>query len=89
MKKLRLEVEGLRVETFQTAAPAPASRTVRGHEAVGTYGTTDICFCAYPSTSCAPGETGSGASCYCMYARTGEQVCCSDPNRGCSGGAMC
>ncbi|HSU16529.1 hypothetical protein [Longimicrobium sp.] len=90
MKKLRLELEGLRVDTFQTAPADPDGKSVDAYEAVGTYGTTDICYCAYPSTSCANGETGSGSTCYCMYPKSGEQVCCSDIQRGCSAaGSMC
>ena len=83
MKKLRLELDDLRVDTFRTGVVRMGARTVRGH----AY--TAIGYCQYPSTSCPPGETGSGYSCYCMYPNTSEQVCCSDPERGCSGGGMC
>lgn len=68
MRKLKLQVEALRVDTFDTAALAEGRGTVRGAE--HTYGwdceTIEHPWCGYQTyefdtCGCHPGTTGSGS----------------------------
>jgi hypothetical protein len=80
MKKMKLELEQLAVDSFSAEGPRDRRGTVYAES-------TRVGSCQYPSRSCAPGETEGEFSCYCMYHNTDERVCCSDA--GCSGGGMC
>jgi hypothetical protein len=53
MKKLRLDVEDLAVESFATADGADERGTVRGHEATEGCAVTESCTnCTYDDTIC-------------------------------------
>lgn len=57
MKKLKLQMEDLAVETFQTAAPVPAEGTVVAHRTQGNNYTCD------PLVGTCFGYTCAGAGC--------------------------
>ncbi|HEX6041081.1 hypothetical protein [Longimicrobium sp.] len=84
MRKIKLNVETLRVESF-TPDEGPAERgTVVGHVSRVQEG------CVYPTAvyhSCQPGETVDQYTCRCLYPDTDVRMCCSE--QGCSGGGMC
>ena len=52
MKKLRLKLEDLAVESFPTASPADERGTVRGHEATPGCVTESCTNCTYDDTIC-------------------------------------
>lgn len=84
MRKVKLNVEKLRVESFPTSE-APENRgTVVAHASRPADG------CVYPTAvyhSCEPTETYGEFSCYCLYPNTDIRICCTE--QGCSGGGMC
>jgi hypothetical protein len=71
MKKIKLEVDNLSVESFATERePAPRG-TVDGHFTAVRDG------CQYPTPSCEPGQTYGEFTCFCLYGRTDEHICCN------------
>ncbi len=74
MRKLRLDVDSLGVESFATASHAAAPGTVRGAE--GTYTPEDTC-----ATSCAGGP-------YCDCVPVSERPCDTCAT-SCAGGPYC
>ena len=62
MKKLRLDVEHLAVESFATAGAAGAHGTVRGHAA------TDDCAVTRSCTNCTYDDTLCGLTWHCSNA---------------------
>lgn len=83
MKKLKLTIDALNVESFPTSTAADDPRgTVHGHISQVRDG------CAYPSTSCADTKTYGEATCFCLYPNTDVRRCCSEVDY-CSGGGLC
>jgi hypothetical protein len=84
MRKVKLNVESLHVESFTPAEEQPQRGTVVGHVSRVHDG------CVYPTAvyhSCQPGVTYGEFTCFCLYPDTDARMCCSD--QGCSGGGMC
>ena len=80
MKKLRLEVDQLTVQSFTTAAK-PAQRGT-----VDAFANTSVQQCAYPTPSCGETETYGEATCFCLYPRSGPVICCQT-DAWCGGGS--
>ena len=70
MKKIRLEINELSVESFTTQLPPAERGTVDGHF------TAVRDRCQYPTPSCEPGQTYGEFSCFCLYGPTDEHICC-------------
>ena len=84
MRKVKLNIETLQVESFTPAAERPERGTVVGHFSRVQEG------CVYPTAvyhSCAPGATTGERTCWCLYPDTDDRMCCSE--QGCTGGGMC
>jgi hypothetical protein len=60
MKKLKLNLDSLRVDSFETAAPSVARGTVQGHDATRL---ADSCSCPYPTDGCSLYCGGSSGQC--------------------------
>ncbi|HVH12310.1 MAG TPA: hypothetical protein VM759_04620 [Longimicrobium sp.] len=60
MRKLKLDLNGLRVDSFQTAKTSAEHGTVRGHDATRLQ---DSCGCPIPSDGCSIGCPVTGAEC--------------------------
>lgn len=77
MRKHKLEIGELKVDTF-VAGGQPAERgTVVGQDGY------------YPTPSCGPDETYGQHTCFCLYPRTDERLCCKSDiwcTNGCYGG---
>lgn len=93
--KLKLDVDALKVESFETRAP-DGGGTVFGHasqnwsECAGTCPRQTDANCLYPTAahhSCPPGWTDDDFSCRCLYPDTDVRMCCSE--FACTGGGMC
>lgn len=83
MKKIRLELDTVQVESFTTSTQTETGRgTVHGH--ISRVADT----CRYPSTSCGDTQTFGEATCNCLYPPTDIRRCCSDVDY-CSGGGLC
>ncbi|HEY0018217.1 MAG TPA: hypothetical protein VGC13_18020 [Longimicrobium sp.] len=86
--KLRLDVNALRVESFNTADNAANRGTVVGHGACDpARPCTNGSSCVFPTTSCGETETYGEQTCWCAYPRTDWRVCCD--SEGCSAVAAC
>lgn len=91
MKKIRLELETLTVESFYLAEEGSPRGTVLGRSATDfDCVPTDPRYggCVYPTAahhSCQPGETVDQYTCNCLYPETDARMCCT--GEGCSG--MC
>ena len=60
MKKLKIDLDALSVESFETSRPAPdAGGTVRGQEAPTLYEIS--CYCTYPTAT--QNEDGAAIAC--------------------------
>jgi len=70
MKKVRLEIADLSVDSFATHSEPGVRGTVAGHFTAVRDG------CKYPTPSCQPGQTVGEFTCYCLYAQTDEHLCC-------------
>jgi len=70
MKKIRLEISNLSVESFTTHSQPGVRGTIDGHFTAARDG------CQYPTPSCEPGQTYGEFSCWCLYGRTDERICC-------------
>jgi hypothetical protein len=84
MRKVKLNVEKLHVESFTTDHETEKRGTVHGHASQVGQG------CVYPTAvyhSCEPGVTYGENTCYCLYPNTDVRICCTV--QGCSGGGMC
>ncbi len=84
MRKLKLNVEKLQVESFAPEEETEKRGTVVAHASQPRDG------CVYPTAvyhSCEPTETYGEYSCYCLYPNTDARMCCTE--QGCSGGGMC
>lgn len=81
MRKVRLEIDALAVQSFVTATDGAPRGTVPAFDQEGG---------VYPTPSCQPGETFGGFSCYCLYPRTDpDRICCNSDHwcsNGCGGG---
>jgi hypothetical protein len=62
MRKLQLNPEALEVQSFETAAGAPAAGTVRGHLGTDPLASPEDtgCVATYDPCTCVPIETCSG-----------------------------
>ncbi|HWK89774.1 MAG TPA: hypothetical protein VNP72_07255 [Longimicrobium sp.] len=66
MKKLRLDVEDLAVESFATASAANDRATVRAHEAAAGYAVTESCTnCTFDDTLCGLTRACTNAPPFC------------------------
>lgn len=84
MKKVKLNVEKLWVESFAANDKPAEPGTVMAHASAVRDG------CVYPTAayhSCEPGVTYGENTCYCLYPNTDARICCTV--QGCSGGGMC
>ena len=65
MKKLRLAVDTLRVESFRTDAAPPAAGTVRGHDKTADF---DTCACSadYNTQCCTAADPTCGTEATCL-----------------------
>ena len=90
MKKTRLDIGALQVDSFAVTDEATAPRgTVHGHgpSGVPTCNCPTQAGCAYPTNSCGPTETYGENTCFCLYEPTHFRVCCDGTVE--SGGGMC
>lgn len=84
MRKVKLNVEKLRVESFAASEEPSNQGTVVGHGSQVRDG------CVYPTAnyhSCEPTETYGEFTCHCLYPNTDAQMCCTEER--CTGGGMC
>ncbi|HET7230274.1 MAG TPA: hypothetical protein VFJ16_09740 [Longimicrobium sp.] len=69
MKKLKLDVGDLTVESFEAAGGTSPKGTARAHEATDLIGCSELVNCASADTNCAelcfPGTAGTGAAYTC------------------------
>jgi hypothetical protein len=105
MRKLKLEMDDLAVESFTVDESQRVRGTVAGMTgatACDTGGCGGYCQssplscgcntnagCIFPTDSCGPTETFDQFTCHCQYPNTDYHVCCGGPSADCSGGAMC
>ncbi|HVH12044.1 MAG TPA: hypothetical protein VM759_03280 [Longimicrobium sp.] len=83
MKKIRLNVDGLRVSSFETDSNARSEGTVIAAQATGFEPN-----CRYPTAdyhSCPPGATGEW--CSQLFEDTDMRMCCTIER--CSAAGMC
>lgn len=90
MKKLRLDLDSLHVESFSPSrAPGEDRGTVEGH-GESQYGSCPSdCTCSYPTwyNECHETVTYGENTCYCQIPITDARYC--NTERDCSGGGMC
>jgi hypothetical protein len=74
MRKMKLDVDALTVDSFTTGEAMDARGTVKGN----AYYDTKPSACAYPTPSCLPGQTLGEVTCQCLYPRTDPvRICCN------------
>ena len=84
MRKIKLDIDSLKVESFATAEPASRNGTVRGEESETMY--TDGQCCTPPSQQPGDVATDCGETCFlagnCLYANT--YICSGGSCPGCT-----
>ncbi len=71
MKKIKLEIDDLAVESFSTERePAPRGTVEANFTSVRDR-------CQYPTPSCDANQTAGEFSCFCLYGPTDEHICCA------------
>lgn len=97
MRKQKLDVNALSVESFSTTAIGIERGTVFGRESVseesGYAGcpTQGLCVnptridCIYPTPSCPPGQTLLEQGCFYLVPHTDPRACCTDATCGTGG----